>query len=130
MRWHTVTLPLHGTAVLVIVGIIVPVAIIVAVMLGIMVPVGITVPVVLGMAVPVRVIVGIIVPVIVGIMVAVLVVVGGGVTQPATTLIVPVMNGWGWQKYVYVPGVVNVNWKDWFCWSRPLFQTPLLLVEV
>ena len=31
--------------------------------------------------------------------------------DPAKTLTVPCIQGWNEQWYVYVPGVVNVNWK-------------------
>ena len=97
VRWQTVILPLHGTAVLV--GIIVPVAIMVAVMLGIIVPVGIMVEVMLGITVEVRVIVGIMVPVIVGIMVPVML----GMAVPVRVAVVVAV-----MAVLVVPGVVTV----------------------
>jgi hypothetical protein len=44
-----------------------------------------------------------------------------GVVTAARTITVPCMNGWIWQKYVYVPGLVKV------CEAvAPFFRTPVL----
>ena len=60
----------------------------------------------------------------------VVVVLGVVVVVEARTTIVPCMNGWMMQTYVYVPGVANVCDPLAPFASRPVLKLPLLAVAL